>query len=70
MHGEDDVVAQDAHRLFVVARDELVGGLDELVRAEYFGGVQAAVEPDHRLAFLRERMRLLVSDALGQREAL
>ena len=37
-----------------------VDRLDQLLRAEHFGGVQAAVDPDHRLAFARERVRLLV----------
>ena len=69
VHGEDDHVAQEAHRLFVGLADELIDGLDQLLRAEHFGGVQAAVDPDHGLAFARERARLVVGEALGQREA-
>ena len=59
-------VAQDAHRLFVGLARELVDGLDQLLRAEHFGGVQAAVDPDHRLAFLGQRARLIVGEALGR----
>ena len=56
-------------RLFVVLAGELVDGLDQLLRAEHFGGVQAAVDPDHRLAFLGERARRVVGEALGLRQA-
>ena len=65
VHGDDDHVAQDAGGLFVVPAHELVDGLDQLVRADHFGGVQAAVDPDHRLAFLGQRARLLVGHAAG-----
>ena len=54
----------------VVARDQLVDGLDQLVGAEHFGGVQAAVDPDDRLAFLRERVRLIVGQPFGERQTL
>ena len=67
--GEDDHVAQEAHRLFVGPADELIDGLHQLLRAEHFGGVQAAVDPHHRLAVARELPRLVVGEALGQREA-
>ena len=51
-------VVEEPHRLVVGAADHLVDHLAELLRAERFGGVQAAVDPDDRLAFLRERARL------------
>ena len=51
------------------AADHLVDHLAELLRAERLGGVQAAVDPDNGLAVLRQRARLLVGQALGQREA-
>ena len=65
VHGEDDDVAEEAQRLGVDAADELVDGLDQLLRAEHLVGVQAAVDPDDRLAFGRERARLIVGEALG-----
>ena len=52
-------------RLGVVAADQLVDRLDQLLRAEHFGGVQAAVDPDDRLAFLRQRARLIVGQPFG-----
>ena len=60
---EDDDVAQDPRRLLVGAADQLVDRLDQLVRADHFGRVQAAVDPDDRLAFLRQRARLLLGHA-------
>ena len=65
---EDDDVLQDALRLFVVLADELVDGFDQLLRAQHFAGVQAAVDPDHGLAFLGQRLGLVVGQALGLRE--
>ena len=65
VHRQDDHVAEDAHRLLIGLAGELVDGLDELLGAEHLGGVQAAVDPDHGLAFLRQRARLLVGQALG-----
>ena len=56
-------------RLGVVAADQLVDRLDQLLRAEHLGRVQAAVDPDDRLAFLRQRARLLVGQPLGQSPA-
>jgi hypothetical protein len=38
--------------------------LEELMRAQHFGGVQAAVDPDHRLALPRQRMGLIVGETL------
>ena len=65
---QDDVVVQDAHRLRIGLRVEPVDRLDQLLRAEHFGRVQAAVDPDDRLAFLRELARLVVGEPVGQRE--
>ena len=56
---------QDPLRLVVVPRDELIARLDQLVRAEHFGRVEAAVEPDDRLPFLRQRVRLGIGQALA-----
>ena len=56
--GEDDEVVQETQRLLVGAAHQLIDGLGQLLRAEDFGRVQAAVDPHHRLAFLRERARL------------
>jgi hypothetical protein len=69
MHRENDVILEDAHRLFVGPGDQLVRGLDQLIRAEHFGGMETAVEPDDRLAFLRQRLRLRVGEPLALREA-
>ena len=52
-------------RLLVGAAHELIDGLDQLMRADDFGRVQAAVDPDDRLAFLRQRARLLLGEAAG-----
>ena len=68
VHGQDDHVVEDAQRLGVVARDHLVDELHQLVRAQHLGGVQAAVDPDHSFAFVRQRVRLLVGEAFGVRE--
>ena len=68
MHGQDDQVVQEARRLGVGPADQLIDGLDQLVRAEDLGGVQPAVEPHHALAFLGERPRLLVGQSFGGRQ--
>ena len=68
MHEQDDDVIQDPHRLGVGAADHLVDHLAELLRAEHFVGVQAAVDPDDGLALARERAGLLVGEPLSQRE--
>ena len=68
VHQQDDDVAQDAPRLLVVAADQLVAGLDQLLRAEHLVGVQAAVDPDDRLALGGERLGLGVGEPLGQRQ--
>ena len=52
----------------IVARDHFIDQLHQLVRAQYFARVQAAVDPDHRLAFMRQRMRLIVGEPFGERQ--
>ena len=42
---------RNARGLGIGAADQLVDRLDQLMRAEHFGRVQAAVDPDHGLAF-------------------
>ncbi len=68
VHEQDDRVVEKAHRLLVGTADHLVDHLRELLRAQRFGRVQPAVDPDDCLAFLRERSRLLVVQAFGQRK--
>ncbi len=68
VHEQDDRVVEKPHRLFVGAAHHLVDHLAELLRAEHFAGVQPAVDPDHGLAFARERLRLLVGEPLGEGE--
>src|SRR5581483_5102199 len=65
---QDDDVAKKAPRLFVVPADKLIDGLDELLRAEHLGGMQTAVETNHRLAFFRQRARLIVGEPFGERQ--
>ena len=69
VRGEDDHVAEEAQRLRIVLADQLIDRLGQLLRAEHFGGVQAAVDPHHGLAVAGQRARLVVGEALGQREA-
>ena len=51
-----------------VLRVQPVDRFDQLLRAEHFGRVQAAVDPDDGLAVLRELARLLVGEAVGERQ--
>ena len=48
-----------AYRLLVIAAEELVGDLDELLSGHDFGGVEAAVDPYNGLAFRRQCVGLL-----------
>src|SRR5207237_9577259 len=68
VHRENDAVAEDPQRLGIVAANQLIYGLDQLVRAEHFGCVQAAVDPDDRLALLREPAWLVLRHAFGDAE--
>ena len=67
--GEDDHVAQEPHRLGIGLADQLIDGFGQLLRAEHFGGVEAAVDPDHGLAVAGEGARLVFGEALSLREA-
>ena len=62
MHEHDHDVVQDAQRLLIGAGEHLVVGLDQLIGAEDFGRMQSAVNPDHRLSFLGERLGLSFAD--------
>ena len=68
VRGENDDVAEEARGLGIVLADQLVDRLHQLLRAEHFRGVQAAVDPHDRLAFRGERARLIVGQPFGQRE--
>jgi hypothetical protein len=61
---------QEAHRLWIGAAVQFVDGLDELLGADRLGGVEAAIDPNDRLAFFRERMRLILGDVLRARQLL
>ena len=65
---EDDRVTQEALRFVVGAAHDLPRGLDQLLCAEHFGGVQAAIDPDDGLAFVRQAARFGLGDAFGTRE--
>ena len=66
---EDDDVVEDPHRLIVGPAHELPQRLHELLRAQHFRGVEAAVDPHDGLAALREFSRLRLGHAPGEREA-
>ncbi len=40
------------------------------MRAQHFGGVDSAIDPNHRLAFVRQGVRLIVGETFGMRELL
>ncbi len=65
---ENDDVVEDALGFRIVARDHFVDQFHELLRAEYFGGVQSAVDPDYGFAFVGERAGLVVRESFGMRE--
>ena len=68
VHEQHDHVAQDAQRLGVVATDELIRGLDELLRSEDLARVQTAVDPDDRLSLGGQRAGLGVREVFGARQ--
>ena len=70
MDGENDDIVEDVHGLGVGTARELIDGLGELGRAEDFGRVQAAVDPDHGLAFGGEGVSLSVGQAFGMGQLL
>jgi hypothetical protein len=63
-------LVEDAERLGIVAAGELPQRLDQLVRADGLGGVQAAVDPDHGAALGGEGAGLGLVDVLGAGEPL
>ncbi len=69
LHGEQDHVVEEAQGLLVRARHHLPHQLHELLRAHRLRRVQATVDPDDRLAVLREGARLLLAQPLGARKA-
>ena len=62
------VVVQDPQCFRIGFRVEPVDRLNQLLRAQHLGGVQAAVDPDHGLAVARELPRLLVGEPVGERQ--
>ncbi len=69
MRCQDDHVVEKAQGLGVIARGKLVDELDQLLRAEHFVGMQAAVDPDDRTAFRGEGTRFVLGGhVLGQCE--
>src|SRR5207247_891120 len=50
---------EKAHRLFIGAADHLINHLAELLSAENFARVQAAIDPDHGLALFGQSARLV-----------
>ena len=70
MDAENDDVLEDAHRLGVSAARELPNGLDELVGADGFGGMETAVDPDDGFAFGGEGAGLFFGEAFGAGESL
>ncbi len=67
---EQDHVVQNPHRLGVGPAGHLVSEVEQVLRRHALGGVQAAVDPDDRLAFGRELPRLVVGQPLGVSQAL
>ena len=65
---EQDHVVEEAHGLGVGAADHLVDHLHELLRADRFAGVQAAIDPDDRLALAGQRAGLLFGEPFGVRQ--
>ena len=61
-------VAEEPERLSVRSADQLIHGLDELLRAQHLVGMQPAIDPDDGLAFSRQRPRLIVGEAVSQRQ--
>ncbi len=69
MYGENYQIVQKAHRLRIGSAGQLPDGLEELLRTKDFVGVEAAVEPDDRLALRRQRPSLGLAHPLGKRQA-
>jgi hypothetical protein len=67
---EQDDVVQDAEGLGIAARRHLVGDLEEVLCGYDLRGVEAAVDPDDRLAFGGQLAGVLVGHPLGARQLL
>ena len=65
---ENDDVIQDPQRFGIGFRVQAVDRLDQLLGAEHFGRVQAAVDPDDHLALAGQGAGLFVGQVLGQRQ--
>ncbi len=65
---ELDAIVEQAHGLGVGTADHLVDHFHELLRTDGFGGVQAAIDPDHGLTLARQRVGLGLADTFGQGE--
>ena len=63
---QDDHVIEDAQRLGVVGREELVDRLHEHLGAQHLAGVQATVDPDDGLARASQLSGVLLRHILGQ----
>ena len=57
---QDDHIVKEPHRLFIRAADHLVHHFRQRLCALDFSRVKAAVDPNHGLTLLGERMRLFV----------
>ena len=69
VHGQDDHVVEDAHRLGVRAAHELIHGLEELLRAQCFRGVEPAIEPHDGFAGGRQLTRVGLGEPFRQGQA-
>ena len=67
---EDNALVEDAECLGIGAAGEIPQRLDELVGAERFGGVEAAVDPDDGATLGGEGAGPGFGETLGAREAL
>ena len=65
---QHDDIAEEPERFRVRAADQLIHGLDELLRTQHLAGVQPAIDPDDCLSFGRERACLIVGQAFSQRQ--
>ncbi len=68
VHGQNDDVVQNAQRLGIVAAHHLPDEFHQLLRAQNFRGMQTAIDPNHRLAFMRQRARFVVGEPFGERQ--
>ena len=67
---ENDAVVQNPHRFVVGTAGELIERFDELLGAQHFGCMQAAVDPEHHFAFLRQLGRFRRVEIAGHSQAI